>query len=93
MTKVLTADEMIYVIEELKHPRAKEMQDRATAFARELAEMVAEVTGLRPDFGKWEGAEMGGAAAAFWLRYPGQSVPDIMQFFDSTEPVEVWEFR
>ena len=90
MTKILTSDEMIDVLEELKHPRAREMQDRATAFARELAELVAETTGLRPDFGKWEGAELGGAAAAFWKRTPDQPVPDIVNFFDPSEPVDLW---
>jgi hypothetical protein len=90
VTKILTSDQMIDVLEELKHPRAAEMQDRATAFARELADLVAEATGLKPDYGQWEGAERGGAAAAFWLQHEGQEVPDIVNFFDPNEPAEIW---
>lgn len=85
MTKQLSIDEMLDVLEEIGHPAFSVLKSMVESIADQCASAISESLNVRCGKAQFEGTAFAGTCVPFWAGFPGQPCPEPMLFHDETE--------
>lgn len=91
MTKILTNDEMLDVIDELMPDHSAIFAAQLEAIGNQMRDLICAHTGLKAGDTHRDPSAFAGTACTFYLAHEGQTVPEIIEQMDGGEPLEVWE--
>ena len=83
MTKILTLDEMLEALREIKHPRINEFTAAIQSLGQDISDELAAFYGIEAGECRSDSLDVGGTCACFYAKSEDQKWPQAFEDYDS----------